>query len=95
MLRLRNMTGIPILMLANEQDMEDSVKVVRITKGFVRPLSEEEKGGMVGDSRVLPVSTLKGGAEKGAVEWVRNRVVWNKGTGYAVRNNGYKNDNYS
>jgi len=30
------------------------------------------------DSRVLPVSVLKGTGVKGALEWVRNRVIWNK-----------------
>jgi ADP-ribosylation factor related protein 1 len=70
--------GIPILVLANKQDREDCVEVVRIKEGFVRRLFEGEQGGMVRDSRVLPVSALKGTGVKEAVEWVRSRVVWNK-----------------
>lgn len=70
--------GIPILVLANKQDREDCVEVVRIKEGFVRRVFEGEQGGMVRDSRVLPVSALKGTGVKEAVEWVRSRVVWNK-----------------
>jgi ADP-ribosylation factor related protein 1 len=73
-----DMEGIPILVLANKQDREDCVEVVRIKEGFVRPLFEGEKGGMVRDSRVLPVSALRGTGVKEAVEWVRTRVLWNK-----------------
>jgi ADP-ribosylation factor related protein 1 len=70
--------GIPILVLANKQDREDCVEVVRIKEGFVRRVFEGEQGGMVRDSRVLPVSALKGTGVKEAVDWVRSRVVWNK-----------------
>ena len=72
------MAGIPILVLANKQDREDCVEVVRIKEGFVRKVFEGEKGGMVRDSRVLPVSALRGTGVREAVEWVRSRVVWNK-----------------
>lgn len=77
-LQHEDMVGIPILVLANKQDREDCVEVVRIKEGFVRPLFEGDKGGMVRDSRVLPVSALRGTGVKEAVEWVRSRVVWNK-----------------
>jgi ADP-ribosylation factor related protein 1 len=77
-LQHEDMVGIPILVLANKQDREDCVEVVRIKEGFVRPLFEGERGGMVRDSRVLPVSALRGSGVKEAVEWVRSRVVWNK-----------------
>ena len=70
--------GIPILVLANKQDREDCVEVVRIKEGFVRRVFEGEQGGMVRDSRVLPVSALKATGVREAVEWVRSRVVWNK-----------------
>ena len=73
-----DMVGVPILVLANKQDREDCVEVVRIKEGFVRKVFEGEKGGMVRDSRVLPVSALRGTGVKEAVEWVRSRVVWNK-----------------
>jgi ADP-ribosylation factor related protein 1 len=77
-LQHEDMVGIPILVLANKQDREDCVEVVRIKEGFVRPLFEGEKGGMVRDSRVLPVSALKGTGVREAVEWVRTRVRWNR-----------------
>ncbi|EXJ87526.1 ADP-ribosylation factor like protein 1 [Capronia epimyces CBS 606.96] len=70
--------GIPILVLANKQDREDCLEVVRIKEGFVRKVFEGEKGGMVRDSRVLPVSALRGTGVKEAIEWVKSRVVWNK-----------------
>jgi ADP-ribosylation factor related protein 1 len=70
--------GIPILILANKQDREDCLEVVRIKEGFVKKVFEGEKGSMVRDSRVLPVSALKGTGVKEAVEWIKSRVVWNK-----------------
>jgi ADP-ribosylation factor related protein 1 len=70
--------GVPLLVLANKQDREDCVEVVRIKEGLVRKVFEGEKGGGVRDSRVLPVSALKGTGVKEAVEWVRTRVKWNK-----------------
>jgi ADP-ribosylation factor related protein 1 len=71
------MVGIPILVLANKQDQEDCVEVVRIKEGFVRRVFKRQ-GGMVRDSRALLVSVLKGTGERQAVELVRSRVVWNK-----------------
>ena len=70
--------GLPVLVLANKQDREDCVEVVRIKEGFVRRVFEGEKGGMVRDSRVLPVSALTGTGVREAVEWVRSRVLWNR-----------------
>ncbi|EFW14107.1 ADP-ribosylation factor protein 3 [Coccidioides posadasii str. Silveira] len=72
--------GVPILVLANKQDREDCVEVVRIKEGFVRKVFEGEEGGGVRDSRVLPVSALMGAGVREAVEWVRSRVRWNKET---------------
>ena len=71
-------SGIPILVLANKQDREDCVEVVRIKEGFVRKVFEGEKGVQIRDSRVLPVSALQGVGVKEAVEWVRSRILWNK-----------------
>ncbi len=71
-------TGIPILILANKQDREDCVETVRIKEGLVRKVFEGEKGGGVRDSRVLPVSALRGDGVREAVEWVRSRVKWNR-----------------
>lgn len=70
--------GVPILVLANKQDREDCVETVKIKEGLVRRVFEGEKGGGVRDSRVLPVSALKGTGVREAVEWVRSRVIWNK-----------------
>jgi ADP-ribosylation factor related protein 1 len=70
--------GVPLLVLANKQDREDCVEVVRIKEGLVKKVFEGEKGGSIRDSRVLPVSALQGTGVKEAVEWVRSRVKWNK-----------------
>lgn len=70
--------GVPLLVLANKQDREDSVEVVRIKEGFVRRVVEGDGGAMVRDSRVLPCSALRGTGVREAVEWVRVRVGWNR-----------------
>ncbi|CBF89090.1 ADP-ribosylation factor family protein [Aspergillus nidulans FGSC A4] len=77
-LRNADVAGVPILVLANKQDREDSVEVVRIKEGFVRKVFEGETGGVVRDSRVLPISALMGSGVREAVEWVQSRVKWNK-----------------
>lgn len=73
-----DVAGVPILVLANKQDREDCVEVVRIKEGFVRKVFEGETGTGVRDSRVLPVSALLGSGVQAAVEWVQSRVKWNK-----------------
>lgn len=73
-----DVAGVPILVLANKQDREDCVEVVRIKEGFVRKIFEGEKAGGVRDSRVLPISALMGTGVQEAVEWVQTRVKWNK-----------------
>ncbi|KAK4106436.1 P-loop containing nucleoside triphosphate hydrolase protein [Parathielavia hyrcaniae] len=70
--------GVPLLILANKQDREDCVEVVRIKEGLVKRVFEGEKAGGIRDSRVLPVSALTGTGVKEAVDWVRSRVRWNK-----------------
>lgn len=77
-LQNENTDGVPLLVLANKQDAEDCVEVVRIKEGFVRRVVEGEKGGSVRDSRVLPLSALTGTGVKEAVDWVCSRVKWNK-----------------
>ncbi|KAH0541852.1 hypothetical protein GP486_008686 [Trichoglossum hirsutum] len=72
--------GVPLLVLANKQDREDCVEVVRVKEGLVRKVFEGEKGGGVRDSRVLPLSALTGTGVREAVEWLRSRVKWNKET---------------
>lgn len=70
--------GVPLLVLANKQDREDCVEVVRIKEGLVRKVIEGEKGASVRDSRVLPLSALTGTGVKEAVEWLCSRIKWNK-----------------
>lgn len=70
--------GVPLLILANKQDREDCVEVVRIKEGLVKRVFEGEKAGGIRDSRVLPVSALTGTGVQEAVDWVRSRVKWNK-----------------
>ena len=70
--------GVPILVLANKQDRDDCVDLVRIKEGLVRPVFEGERGSVVRDSRVLPVSALEGKGVAEAVDWLRTRLVWNK-----------------
>ncbi|KAK1773236.1 P-loop containing nucleoside triphosphate hydrolase protein, partial [Copromyces sp. CBS 386.78] len=70
--------GVPLLILANKQDREDCVEVVRIKEGLVKKVFEGEKSASIRDSRVLPVSALTGTGVREAVEWVRSRVKWNK-----------------
>jgi ADP-ribosylation factor related protein 1 len=70
--------GVPLLVLANKQDREDCVEVVRIKEGLVKKVFEGEKASSIRDSRVLPVSALTGTGVREAVDWVRSRVKWNK-----------------
>ena len=70
--------GVPVLVLANKQDREDCVETVKIKEGLVRKVFEGEKGGGIRDSRVLPVSALRGTGVQEAVDWLRSRVRWNK-----------------
>lgn len=77
-LQNENAEGVPVLVLANKQDREDCVEVVRIKEGLVRKVFEGETGQNVRDSRVLPLSALTGTGVKEAVEWLCSRVKWNK-----------------
>ena len=77
-LRTEETEGVPVLVLANKQDREDCVEVVRIKEGLVRKVFEGDKGQNVRDSRVLPLAALTGTGVKEAVEWLCSRVKWNK-----------------
>ncbi|EFX04246.1 ADP-ribosylation factor family protein [Grosmannia clavigera kw1407] len=70
--------GVPLLILANKQDREDCVEVVRIKEGLVKKVFEGDKAASIRDSRVLPVSALTGTGVREAVEWLCSRVKWNK-----------------
>ena len=66
--------GVPVLVLANKQDREESIEIAKV--------KEVVLGVLVGlgarDSRVLPVSALEGRGVKEAVDWLRSRVQWNR-----------------
>ncbi|KAF8465378.1 ADP-ribosylation factor family-domain-containing protein [Kalaharituber pfeilii] len=66
--------GVPVLVLANKQDREESVEIAQVKDAVL--------GVLVGlgarDSRVLPVSALEGQGVREAVEWLRSRVKWNR-----------------
>lgn len=67
--------SIPILMLANKQDLEPHMEVEDIKEIFNK-MAEHLNAR---DSRVLPVSALQGEGVKDAVDWLLVRVDRNKG----------------
>jgi ADP-ribosylation factor related protein 1 len=66
--------GVPVLMLANKQDLSDAVKVEDIKQTFNQIALKLGAR----DSRVLPVSALKGTGVDEAVEWLYTRLLRNK-----------------
>ncbi|EPS42024.1 hypothetical protein H072_3997 [Dactylellina haptotyla CBS 200.50] len=66
--------GIPILMLANKQDRDESLEVEEIKEVFNK-IAERLSAR---DSRVLPVSALTGTGVREAVEWLVTRIMMNK-----------------
>ncbi|KAK9453406.1 ADP-ribosylation factor family-domain-containing protein [Dipodascopsis uninucleata] len=66
--------GIPVLMLANKQDRDDSLEVEDIKEIFNK--IAEHIGAR--DSRVLPISALKGDGVKEAADWLTSRLTRNK-----------------
>ncbi|KAJ8102308.1 ADP-ribosylation factor family-domain-containing protein [Lipomyces tetrasporus] len=66
--------GIPVLMLANKQDRDDSLEVEDIKEIFNK--IAEHLGAR--DSRVLPISALKGTGVKEAADWLTIRLARNK-----------------
>ncbi|KAK6354918.1 ADP-ribosylation factor protein 3 [Orbilia brochopaga] len=66
--------GIPILMLANKQDREESLEVEEIKEVFNK-IAERLSAR---DSRVLPISALTGTGVKESVEWLVTRIMRNK-----------------
>ncbi|KAK9477561.1 ADP-ribosylation factor family-domain-containing protein [Lipomyces japonicus] len=66
--------GIPVLMLANKQDRDDSLEVEDIKEIFNR--IAEHLGAR--DSRVLPISALRGEGVKEAADWLTIRLERNK-----------------
>ena len=66
--------GVPVLMLANKQDLERALKVEEIKQIFNQIALKLGAR----DSRVLPVSALKGEGVQEAVEWLHSRLMRNK-----------------
>lgn len=66
--------GVPVLMVANKQDMENALKLEDIKEIFNQIVLKLGAR----DSRVLPISALKGVGVKEAVEWLHTRIIRNK-----------------
>lgn len=69
-----NVTNVPILMLANKQDREDSMEVEDIKEIFNK-IAEHLSAR---DSRVLPISAITGDGVADAIEWIKLRMIRNK-----------------
>jgi ADP-ribosylation factor related protein 1 len=66
--------GVPVVMLANKQDAEGAMPVEEIKEVFNRIALQLGAR----DSRVLPISALRGEGVKEAVEWLALRMQRNK-----------------
>lgn len=70
-----NMVNVPILMLANKQDLPDAIDLVALKTGvFIQLVSELEAT----DLKLLPVSVLENQGLKESLEWLVSRLVYNK-----------------
>lgn len=68
--------NIPILMLANKQDLEIETKLeVQDIKEIFNPIAEHLSAR---DSRVLPISAMKGDGIKESIDWIWIRMERNK-----------------
>lgn len=68
--------NIPILMLANKQDLPEAVDFVSLKTGvFIQLVSELEAT----DSKLLPVSVLQDEGLRESLEWLVSRLIYNKG----------------
>ncbi|ORY93018.1 ADP-ribosylation factor family-domain-containing protein [Syncephalastrum racemosum] len=68
--------GVPVLMLANKQDVEGALRVEEIKEVFNK--IAVKLGAR--DSRVLPISALEGDGVREAVDWLMIRLQRNKMT---------------
>lgn len=67
--------NVPILMLANKQDLPQAVDLVSLKTGvFIQLVSELEAT----DSKLLPVSVLENQGLKESLEWLVTRLIYNK-----------------
>ncbi|KAI3659475.1 hypothetical protein MP638_004537 [Amoeboaphelidium occidentale] len=67
--------GVPVIMLANKQDIVDKALRVEQIKEAFNPLAAKLDAR---DSKVMPVSALTGDGVKGAVEWLHSRLLLNR-----------------
>ncbi|WLF77054.1 ADP-ribosylation factor protein 3 [Lodderomyces elongisporus] len=67
--------NVPILMLANKQDLPQAVDLVSLKTGvFIKLVSELEAT----DSKLLPVSVLENQGLRESLEWLVTRLIYNK-----------------
>lgn len=67
--------NVPILMMANKQDLPEAVDLVALKTGvFIRVVSELEAT----DLKLLPVSVLENQGIRESLEWLVTRLVYNK-----------------
>lgn len=70
-----NGLNVPILMMANKQDLPQAADLVSLKTGvFIRVVSELEAT----DSKLLPVSVLANQGLKESLEWLVTRLIYNK-----------------
>ncbi|CEP14333.1 hypothetical protein [Parasitella parasitica] len=66
--------GVPVLMLANKQDVSGSLRVEQVKEVFNKIAAKLGAR----DSRVLPVSALEGNGVEDAIDWLVLRLQRNK-----------------
>lgn len=67
--------NVPILMLANKQDLPQAVDLVSLKTGvFIQLVSELEAT----DSKLLPVSVLENQGIQESLDWLVTRLIYNK-----------------
>ncbi|ODV65403.1 P-loop containing nucleoside triphosphate hydrolase protein [Hyphopichia burtonii NRRL Y-1933] len=70
-----NLLNVPILMLANKQDLPQAVDLVSLKTGvFIQVVSELEAT----DLKLLPVSVLNNQGLTESLEWLVSRLIYNK-----------------
>lgn len=70
-----DVVNVPILMLANKQDLPQAVDLVSLKTGvFIQLVSELEAT----DSKLLPVSVLENQGLRESLDWLVTRLVYNK-----------------
>ncbi|ODV76046.1 Arf family GTPase ARL3 [Cyberlindnera jadinii NRRL Y-1542] len=69
-----SIANVPILMLANKQDLEDSLEVEDVKEIFNKIAQHLSAR----DSRVLPISAITGEGVTDAIDWIKLRMIRNK-----------------